>query len=967
MKTIYNPKPLGFRDYIISLPHQYDKWEQIGAHSNSEIRIHFNQPTIICGGLNGTAITIDGTPRIRFFINDIAIGESDYPQRMTDKIVLPKGTYKLKTEVCPGNSYINGQLSHSVWVYKPGKELSTIKNTLFTSAAAFGGNDDGSKTRIFVDSAAQMKVPIELYDTGQEWKGWYEHKIKNFLLHLYKWKRQGYEYIWYLDSRDIVFRMPVEIILGKFNAMYDGRIIIGKDLSGSIHPLNHNNHWILGALQQWSGINCELNSGCIAGHVDHMIKVYESIMTLREEYLSGIARNELLAKLYEHDTQYKSEHEKFYFHNDDQALHFINYICHPEYYQIDVNKSIHAMVDHIPSNPKMCDNPLDPDTICAAPILHGSRAASRGQWEQLCATKWWEEDESKRENIPIDITALEINAVYSCNLKCEYCTHMSQCLSGQVPAEEIEQWIDNWKHKVSPREVRILGGEPFLHEHMDWIVYYVYNAWPNAKRIVVTNGLIEGEHPNFVKSLVDTGTNIICSIHYNTPQYKTISGRNIKKWQDLGIQVEIRKAYEHWAQTYQIINGQPTAHNSNPTEAYQHCISQRRCLTLLDNQLYLCPQAAFYKKAYLEGKLNETWRLAADYQPLSATCTQRELARFCEDNHASFVCRLCPERQIIVSEKDKANIESRPDFTYLSTLTDTSPVIYGSNKKYNTAVGIVTCNSGKYIQEVIAFNYLIGFDKIIIVVDRTTDDTLNKIAALPQFILDKVDVIDNGLHDQSVGFQHKGYKKIYEKYIGQVEWLAFFDDDEYIYDKHQRKINDILANVPSDVSQVVLPWIHYGHNNRIVSVPKGETRLSYFTKRHRIDYNKPTIKSIARMDDIQYAEDPGLWYHCHWVRVSNRSILASGTDVGELSSNTVSNLTIVDFDTALVHYIIGSMEDYVTRNKKWEYELGLTDSTGEHRKCRSVSLEQFNQHNDIEDDRMLVYHDELLTLLNQCK
>ena len=48
-------------------------------------------------------------------------------------------------------------------------------------------------------------------------------------------------------------------------------------------------------------------------------------------------------------------------------------------------------------------------------------------------------------------------------------------------------------------------------------------------------------------------------------------------------------------------------------------------------------------------------------------------------------------------------------------------------RKYKSAVGVVTCNSSKYIQEWCCFQYLTGFDKIIIVLDRCDDDTHDKI------------------------------------------------------------------------------------------------------------------------------------------------------------------------------------------------------------------------------------------------
>jgi MoaA/NifB/PqqE/SkfB family radical SAM enzyme len=672
---------LGYRDYTVSLGQEYADWDVLGAHADSELSVIVYEPVILCGGLNGTSMSHDRSPRVRFFINGIPFGESDYPQKMTDKIVLPRGQYILAAKLVEQApdirhvGHIDGQydnLAHSVWCYKQGQVLSHRKNTLFVSAAAFGPHTE-ERTRLWVRSAEAMGIPYELYDTGQEYTTYFDHKIKHFLDNLYVWKRRGVEYIWLLDSRDIVFRQPFEMIAGKFNAMYDGRVIVGRDLGGNVHPLYIHNHWIAGELQKIVGRDCEINTGCLCGHVDDLIKVHENILQIRKEYLSGIARNALLAKLYEHQKHHKPEY-RYQTENDDQALHCINFIDHPDWYQLDSQKVLHAMIQDFPGHPKMGDSPYKRDSICSAPILHGSRPASRGQWERMCKKRWWEEDERKRHDIPVQIPGLEINVVYACNLQCEYCAHMSRWLKGQVPYKELEDWINIWRDRLLPNEVRILGGEPFLHDHLDWVLHAVHRAWPEAARQVITNGLVESYHPNFMTAIAETGTDIHCSIHYNTVKYLEIADANIKKWQNAGIRVFRRDhAYQHWGKVYQLIGNIPLPYNSDPAAAWDACPTQRNCMTLLDNKLWQCPQAAFFQKAYQEGFLNEAWSLANDYQPLLPTCTWRELVRFAEDRTESSLCRLCADKEIRAAIQEKANLKARPDNFYLAEIVN-SPV-----------------------------------------------------------------------------------------------------------------------------------------------------------------------------------------------------------------------------------------------------------------------------------------------------
>ena len=130
----------------------------------------------------------------------------------------------------------------------------------------------------------------------------------------------------------------------------------------------------------------------------------------------------------------------------------------------------------------------------------------------------------------------------------------------------------------------------------------------------------------------------------------------------------------------------------------------------------------------------------------------------------------------------------------------------GESKKYRAAVGAVVCNVANYIQEWCCFQYLTGFDKIIICLDRTTDDTYAKIQKLPQKVLDRVDVFSNPTkHEHALGhnFQARGYGVMYAKYKDDVEWLAMFDDDEYIYDHKKRNIHQLLDVIPDVIG--ILP------------------------------------------------------------------------------------------------------------------------------------------------------------------
>ena len=672
--TLGRDGKLGYRDYVVSLDPAYNDWESLGIHADSEISLYCHEPIVICGGLNGTGIFYDRVPRVRFFVDDIPFGEAERPQQMTDSIVLPKGQHLLRTKLIDPapdialHFWVDGireTLAHTVWAFKAAKVMATRQNTLFVSAAAFG-NEVEAKTRLFRESAAKYGIPCEFFDTDKHFTTFFDHKIKNFLVELERWKHRRIEYIFMMDSRDIVFRHPAEIILGKFNAMYDGRVIIAKDMGGVTHPMFV--HWLPGQLQQIIGKDYEINTGVIAGHVDDLMKVYSNILTLREEYLNGIARNDVMAKLFLWRKQNPPHESKFNIENDDQALHFLNIMARPEWYQIDTNKILSAFISDFPSYPRLCDPPHQLNSICSASILHGSRPATRGHWEKMCKLQWWEENERKRDTIPMQIPALEINATYTCNLKCEYCAHLGRYIKGIVPLESIKEWLASWKNRLLPCIVRILGGEPLLHKDIYQVVRAVYETWTESQRILVTNGLIERHDDHFVRSVRETDTHIWVSVHHDTPRMHAVIDANINRWRNAGLIVIKNLFTNEWRKCYRMHGNKPVPFDTDPKTAWDRCCTQRNCMTLLDNQLYMCPQAALFQYAYKNKFVGEEWKLSADYKPLPPTCTWRELVNFVENKHEQSICRMCPDQWFNATPQEKANLQNLDNCQSLAQL-----------------------------------------------------------------------------------------------------------------------------------------------------------------------------------------------------------------------------------------------------------------------------------------------------------
>ena len=268
--------------------------------------------------------------------------------------------------------------------------------------------------------------------------------------------------------------------------------------------------------------------------------------------------------------------------------------------------------------------------------------------------------------------------------------------------------------------------------------------------------------------------------------------------------------------------------------------------------------------------------------------------------------------------------------------------------KVKSAVAIIVRNEAKYIEECICYNHLIGFDRIIIGLDRCEDDTPDRVKRLQEH-LSGLDVFDvNNTADKSCFCwnQQIGYNHVYKEYKDRVEWLAMFDTDEYLWNNGNRKMNELLEEIPDEVGEIRVPWLYFGHSNRVLSAPKSETRLRWF---HQRQLWRPhvTVKPILRMSMLI-----GDWIGCHKGNTCGQTMTFDGL-YGK--GGTINNYDLSKATVVLCHYREGSMEDWVHRYKKRP-----TNHYG-----HELDVHCFEQGHTIEDSRMEPHADPLVNLLKK--
>jgi len=296
-------------------------------------------------------------------------------------------------------------------------------------------------------------------------------------------------------------------------------------------------------------------------------------------------------------------------------------------------------------------------------------------------------------------------------------------------------------------------------------------------------------------------------------------------------------------------------------------------------------------------------------------------------------------------------------------------------KRYKSAIGCVARLEEAYIQEWIVHHYLIGFDKILVVlhkIDGEIDNTFNKIMNLPQFVLDKVVILPYVNNNPGWDFQEKAYNLIYDLVSKEVEWLAIWDVDELFYDFKQRKINDIIDTFALDTSQILFWWKIYGSNNNVRTIKLPNTRLSALTKRMPLINSymlKPAqFKSIIKVDRLVKNDRWCFIHFCKTIDGCTRDAngllisdkpLQDWKNIEQLHYNKTSFISLSQ-SSNIAHYITGSLEDWVMRHSRCKNRFnGIEHNVDYFKGLDNQSKE--------DDYSMLVYHNAVRAILEKVK
>lgn len=223
-----------------------------------------------------------------------------------------------------------------------------------------------------------------------------------------------------------------------------------------------------------------------------------------------------------------------------------------------------------------------------------------------------------------------------------------------------------------------------------------------------------------------------------------------------------------------------------------------------------------------------------------------------------------------------------------------------------SAVCVIVKDELQYLLEWIAYQYLVGFDRVIVYNNNSTDGS----AELLKKLSDAGKIDCHFWETPSFGSpQLTAYKDCLSRYKDEHEYIAFFDADEFLVTKNLN-LQEYFKNIPENVSAIAVNQLVFGSSGR--SENSQEPVVERFTKCCSSDFEgRFWFKSIIRVDRVVDFKSPHLANIKDGVYVSPN---LSELEVDEKHAGR--SLSINDEEMHLNHYIIKSREEFFDKKMK---------------------------------------------------
>lgn len=218
---------------------------------------------------------------------------------------------------------------------------------------------------------------------------------------------------------------------------------------------------------------------------------------------------------------------------------------------------------------------------------------------------------------------------------------------------------------------------------------------------------------------------------------------------------------------------------------------------------------------------------------------------------------------------------------------------------------MIAKNEGSYLLEWISYYLVLGFDRIIIYDNESTDNTRQIIqhAQLNDKRISYIFWSDIPDRAPMIPAYNDAVKRT------NTEWIAFFDIDEFLVLKEDNSISEFLLKFDSSVSAIGINWLIFGSSNQ--ENYRDDLVIQRF-KRCSVPEFAPNkhIKTIARTKRIQHM-------YIHSAKISSGEYVnAEGKNIK--IENLGRSDSICENIAQINHYVLKSKEEYKQKKIKGE-------------------------------------------------
>lgn len=178
------------------------------------------------------------------------------------------------------------------------------------------------------------------------------------------------------------------------------------------------------------------------------------------------------------------------------------------------------------------------------------------------------------------------------------------------------------------------------------------------------------------------------------------------------------------------------------------------------------------------------------------------------------------------------------------------------------AITSIQRNRAPYLLEWIAFHQVVGVQRFYLYLHNCTDGSVELVQRLAGHAPLVAHVVDSDTPAQLPAYRHA-----WERYGGEVDWMAFLDGDEFLMPTRAATLPEAIGPLAAQpVSALAAYWVCYGSSGHLDE--PGGLMMERFTR-----HAGPDFSANAHVKSLLRGGEPGVGIHnAHWFETPRGTI-----------------------------------------------------------------------------------------------